>query len=196
MKPRKKTAKASSKDFKANAAKSTHHARVTVPRMGTNKSGKPNDVSWHDLFIETLSTSRSIRTACLQAGVSRTSAYEHKIKFPDFGARWEEAEQMGLDHIEAGLLTRCTHGLPRKKFTKSGDPIMDPETGKQYVEVDFNETAVLKVLAAKRPGVWSDKSKLEITGKVTMTDEEITEVSEETQKSLLLTLAAGLRGNS
>ena len=190
----KKTAKASLKATpkkappqKAKPAKKPKPG--TIPRVD-GLPGKPTDISWHDRFIETLSTSRSIRTACVEAKVTRTSAYQHKEKFPEFAARWEEAEQMGLDHIEGGLLTRCTEGLKRKKFNSKGKPLIDPETGKQYVEVDFNETAVLKVLAAKRPGVWGDKSKLELSGHVTMTPEQIVVQGNKAQVALIKTLRA------
>lgn len=42
-------------------------------------------------------------------------------------------------------------GRRRLKFTARGEPVIDPETGKPYVEVEYSERALLKLLEAYCP---------------------------------------------
>jgi hypothetical protein len=179
---------------KAKKSNKTKIAKVTkIPRLD-GKPGKPNDISWHERFLVALKADRCVTNACRVAGTSRNVAFEHRTKFPEFAKAWDEARMEHADAIEGAFIGRVLKGVISKKFTGAGDPIMDPATKQQYCEVDFNETAVLRALAALKPEVWSEKRRLELSGKITMTDDEIAEASTKTEESLLLTLAGGLKG--
>jgi hypothetical protein len=198
MKKPRKQAKAASKSVPSKPTKPiASRVRVKVPRMGTTRPGKPNEIGWHPVFLGILANPENrtnVAAACRAVCIDNTTAYDHRKRFPDFSAAWDDAIEMALNDLEGGLVHRCIYGLKRKKFTKSGEPIYDPDTGKQYFEMEYNSTEVLRVLAAKRPEVWSEKRQLELSGKFTMTDEEITAASTDTKESLLLTLAGGLKG--
>ncbi len=164
-----------------------------IPRLD-GRAGKPNDVAWHDRFLQSLRANFNVTTACDLAGVNRDVAYDHREKFASFAEEWERARKAGrkmrADAVEDGFLDRIQNGVPA--FTGSGAPILDPKTKVQCRE--FQDTVVLKALAAIMPDVYSEKRRVELSGKLTMSDEEIAEASVDTEKSLLLTLAGGLKG--
>jgi hypothetical protein len=177
MKP-KKTAKASSE---AEVTKGTPTSRARVD----GKPGKPNNTSWHPAFLKALSGSGSVAAACRTAKVSRNAAYEHRAKFNDFGEQWAEMEDFGLDEVKAVLVDHAINGTLRPVF-QQGCHVGDVR--------EWDHGLGQWLLERKRPAEFGAKQKLELSGKLTMTDEQVEAASADTKESLLLTLAGGLAG--
>src|SRR5687767_9183279 len=107
--------------------------------MATNRPAKtPAAVNrrrgWKTLFLSNLARMGIVKLAAEAAGISRRAAYDHRKSDKDFAARWDEAIQDAADVLEAEAHRRAVEGLVQKKFTKAGAPIIDPDTGQQYVE--------------------------------------------------------------
>lgn len=76
----------------------------------------------------------------------------------------QHAREDRLHRLEQELYRRALRGVPRKKFN-NGDPVIDPETGMQYVEYDYSDRLLELALRAEDPEKYRDK-KVEHTGEV------------------------------
>jgi hypothetical protein len=105
-----------------------------------------------------------VKGACRAVGISRDTAYEHRKKFHDFTAAWEEAEQFALDHIYSTLLDHAANGTPRPIY-RGGVKV-----GEERV---FDHRLAEWLLQPKRPMEFSDKRAVELSGALhSMTEEE------------------------
>lgn len=104
-------------------------------------------------FIDIFSDCGNVSRSCEILGVSRRSAYNHKDRDPKFAEMWDDAQSRYVEKLEAEADRRATEGLLKKKFLTNGEPVIDPETGKQYLEREYSDTLLifrLKALAPKR----------------------------------------------
>ncbi len=65
------------------------------------------DTSWDGRFLALLSTSPNISLACKAAGINRSTAYEHRQRFPDFAAQWDDALESAVELLEAEVWQRA-----------------------------------------------------------------------------------------
>ena len=114
-------------------------------------------------FLRALSTTGNVTAACRAAKVPRCSAYKHREEDPEFAAAWDEALDEAADRLEEEARRRAVEGVLQKKFTKGGEPIIDPETGEQYVEHVYSDTLLTLLLKAHRPEKFRER--FEHTGK-------------------------------
>ena len=78
-----------------------------MAKKGINKKAGEVDKSWHDKFIELYSATCNASLAARGAGVSYSSAQQHRQRFPDFAARWLEAEEIAICRLEAEAWKRA-----------------------------------------------------------------------------------------
>jgi hypothetical protein len=64
-------------------------------------------------FLDGLRACGSIRQACRQTGVTRSTVYEWRNGDPQFRARWDEALEQGLDALEDEGMRRAFAGSDR-----------------------------------------------------------------------------------
>jgi len=62
---------------------------------------------WRWRFLEMLATSSCVSTACSFAGVSRDTAYKHRVRFPKFRRKWDEALEIATEVLEVECRIRC-----------------------------------------------------------------------------------------
>lgn len=105
---------------------------------------------WYPRVIASLGSGHSITKACGLAWISRQTFYLHRDSNPEFAAEVKAAIESGIDKLEDEAHRRAHDGVERKKFHK-GDPIIDPETGKAYVEREYSDRLLEMLLKAKRP---------------------------------------------
>jgi hypothetical protein len=104
------------------------------------------------VFVETLrATGGNVSRACDAVSIGRQTAYDWRGEDEDFAAAWDEAVEAGLDDLEQEARRRAFEGLTQKKFTKGGQPIIDPVTQEQYFERVYSDTILLRLLSAGRP---------------------------------------------
>lgn len=133
--------------------------------------------AWQTPFLAALRLDPNVSAAAVAANVTRQYVYEvRSLKNKDgtlkegealeaaqeFAAAWDDAIQTSLDALESAVRHRAANGLIRKKFTRTGEPIMDPATGAQYVEYEYSDSLAQFLLRVHRYG---DKHQHEITGK-------------------------------
>ena len=56
--------------------------------------------------------------ACADAKVGRTTAYEHRLRYPEFAAAWDEVDESARDDLEASLFERARDGWLEPVFYK------------------------------------------------------------------------------
>lgn len=119
--------------------------RSSDKRVVAAKSTKPNTFTPEKraLFCETYASGTTVHKAAQAAGVSATAVFYHRRINPDFAKQYEEAQDANTNFLEAHLLR---HAL---------------ETA-----VPGNITALFGLLRARRPQVWRENHKVEVSGKV------------------------------
>jgi DNA-binding XRE family transcriptional regulator len=107
-------------------------------------------------FIKHLRNNGNITSAARSIGISRQTAYNLRKENPKFAASWNNAIQEHLDQVEEELRRRACNGVDEDVYyqgTVCG-------TVKKY-----SDTLLMFYLKARRPEVFSDKLRQEITGK-------------------------------
>lgn len=101
-------------------------------------------------FLSAYSRTMRISDACRAARVKPHTTYMWRVKCPMFRLAFKRAGKMAADFIEEEAINRAVNGVPRKKFFK-GEPIIDPETGRQYVEYSKSDYLMGRLLEACKP---------------------------------------------
>ena len=114
----------------------------------TRKRSKPD---WAPLFLKAISGNGNVKLSCQKAGVGRRTVYDRRDSDTAFAQQLADALQDACDVLNAEARRRGVEGVPRKKFTGKGEPVMDPETGQQYVEREYSDRLLEMLLKAKRP---------------------------------------------
>jgi hypothetical protein len=114
-------------------------------------------------FLETLALTGNVVRSCRMASLPRQTAYDWRKAIPGFAEAWDDAKEMGTDALEDEAIRRAHQGLARKKFYK-GVPIIDPETGEQYVEREYSDNLLMFMLKARRPDKFKDRSEPQMSG--------------------------------
>jgi hypothetical protein len=118
-----------------------------IPVEYSGSSPRP----WYGAFLRGLQKLGTVTKACEFAGISMRQAEQWKKDDPAFAACWREALRAFWDDYEVSTMDVPARGLRRKKFTAKGEPIIDPATGEQYFEVEYNTSAALARLRSARP---------------------------------------------
>ena len=95
---------------------------------------------WYDVFLEALSLSGTVTAAARRAGVQRTTPYLARKNDNDFAREWDEALEESIDTVQLTAMRLATDGT---------DPAM-----------------TRWVLKCRRPSLWGDRSKVELSGHV------------------------------
>lgn len=104
----------------------------------------------------------SIKRACEKAKISGQRHYHWLWNDAEYRQRFEIAREAvaeivrakrkkATELLEEEAWRRALVGLPRKRFTGKGQPIIDPATGEQYVEWEKSERILLRLLEANCP---------------------------------------------
>lgn len=107
--------------------------------------------------------------AARYARISRRSHYAWLQTSEDYASSFSLARDEAGDMLEAEARRRAVDGTPRKAFTADGQPVIDPETGLQYVERQYSDMLLIVLLRAARPEKFKERVQLEHE----RTDEEI-----------------------
>lgn len=86
-----------------------------LPRIRTDLSRAVPD--WRPVFLEHFGRTLNVSEACREAGVTRSMAYRHRAKFPEFRRRWAELEEADVDRLEAELRRRALSADDRASHT-------------------------------------------------------------------------------
>src|SRR3974390_1198651 len=84
-------------------AKTHGEAKQILANLTINKKAqKPQNrgTGWHDLFLEYMRRTGNVTAACNAAATTRTVAYDHRARFPEFAQAWDEAYEAAVDALE------------------------------------------------------------------------------------------------
>src|SRR5262245_39838760 len=95
---------------------------------------------WVTRFLELVAKTGIISVPAKLAGIHRDTVYTRRDADPEFAKTLSAALDHACDLLEAEARRRAERGVVRKKFTKNGAPVIDPNTKKQYCERDYSDT--------------------------------------------------------
>lgn len=113
-------------------------------------------------FLLAYSRTMRITDACRAARIQPHTTYIWRQNCPVFRQAFKRAGRMAADFIEEEAIRRATSGVPRKKFFK-GEPIIDPETGRQYVEYVQSDYLMGRLLEACKPSKYRPQNQSQQT---------------------------------
>lgn len=125
--------------------------RPNKPRTALTRTGR-----WRSAFLAALAEGENVTLAAKAAGIDRGTAYERRGADPAFAKAWDSALEVAIDALEAEARRRAYEGVLVKRFTKSGEPVIDPATGEQYVERVYSDRLMEVLLRAHRPARFRD----------------------------------------
>ncbi len=83
-------------------------------------------------------------------GISLSRHYRWLANDATYAAKWREAQEVFVGRLEREAYRRAVKGVERKKFHKD-EPIIDPETGQQYVEREYSDQLLMFLMKANAP---------------------------------------------
>ena len=111
---------------------------------------------WKPLFLETLRETANVSRSAKIAGVSRKTAYKHRETSETFRDAWDDAIEEGLDYLEEEARRRAFEGTQKPVYQR----------GELVGHVrEFSDTLTIFLLKGRRPEVYGDRLKQEVTGK-------------------------------
>lgn len=116
-------------------------------------------------FIATVVATDNLSAALRAVNISRTTLSRHLQEDPDFAAALAEARDEAADELEGIVRRRAMEGTTKRLWHK-GEPVMDPQTGEQAVEVEYNVARELALLKAAKPHKYRDRADLHVSGEV------------------------------
>lgn len=116
-------------------------------------------------FIATVVATDNLSAALRAVGISRATLAKHLQEDPDFAAALAEAREEAADELEHVVRARAMSGTPKKLWHK-GEPVIDPVTMEQAVEVEYNVARELALLKAAKPHKYRDRADLHVSGEV------------------------------
>jgi len=100
-------------------------------------------------FLTSLAKTGNVTAAVATAGTSRTRVYELRKADPGFAARWEEAEEIAVDALEAEARRRAIEGV-QEPLVSAGKLVRDDD-GQPMAVRRYSDNVLLALLKAHRP---------------------------------------------
>jgi len=122
--------------------------------------------TWQAAFVKSLAINANVSAAARAAEVARSWAYECRENDPSFAKEWDEALVVAVESLEERAWRRARFDDIQYKFTKEGDPILHPETGKPYYEHVGSDAVMLRLLEAHKPDLYKQRSAVEMNATV------------------------------
>ena len=104
--------------------------------------------------------------SALAVGIDRGSHYDWIHGDPDYAVAFDYAQRCASRMLEDVAKSRAVDGVVRKKFGKDGEPIIDPETGLQYVEREYSDTLLIFLLKGNNPEKFRERHEVKHGGEV------------------------------
>lgn len=122
------------------------------------------DEEKYEKFLYHLRHVGIVETACKRAGLTKHPVHDRRKVDPDFEAKFQAARAEGAEfNLEEQALRLSIQGARRLKFnTKTGQPYIDPATGKPYVEREYEPQLLMHMLRAAKPDKYGDIVRHEI----------------------------------
>lgn len=107
-------------------------------------------------FLKELARHGVVGRACEISGLSRSTAYAIKEREAEFAHAWAEALVQAADAVEFEAHRRSVEGVEKLVFQK-GAAVIDPRTGKPYVERAYSDNLIIARLKAMKPEQYRER---------------------------------------
>lgn len=115
---------------------------------------------WRPAFLLALAKTGSVVRACQKSKVVRSVAYKRRSDEPAFAEAWKEAEEIGVELMEAEARRRAVEGCKRPVF----------HAGKKCGEIlEYSDTLLIFLLKAHRPEKYRERSEVKHSGNIVQT---------------------------
>lgn len=131
-------------------------------------------------FLKAYRATGNITAAADACGIDKRRHYEWLDRYDDYVVAFAKAQDRVKMVCEQEALRRAVDGRPRKKFYK-GDPLIDPETGSQYIEHEVSDTLLIFMLKSLDPVTYRER--YDLAGDVNL---NINEQHRKIEESLLV----------
>ncbi len=156
-------------------------ARAAKPK----KRGPETNTGWHVRFIAEMLKFPNVSAACEVCGVSWSTVHRHRTQFPGFAEAWDDARRKAADLLEQAAIERATRGTLRPVY----------QGGVKVGEVrEHSDTLAAFLLKGLKPEIYGDRSKIEHSGKVTLTEEEELKLGAAGLESIMATIRYAAMG--
>ena len=116
-------------------------------------------------FLDAYRKVGTIIHAAEQSAIAARTHYTWLDKDHGYVAKFEEAHKEAIERLVAEARRRALEGVQRKKF-HNGAPVLDPETGEQYMEREYSDTLLIFLLKGAMPETYRDRQDVQVTGRV------------------------------
>lgn len=107
-------------------------------------------------FLKELAKIGIVGTAAAACNLGRATVYEWREADAEFAEKWDHAIELATDQLEAEARRRAYEGTLKPVFYQGS------ECG--HIR-EYSDTLLIVLLKANRPEKFSERSKLELTGK-------------------------------
>lgn len=116
----------------------------------------PKKGQWKPIFLSALRRCANVSRSASEAEISRKTAYKERQDSTTFRDAWDDAIEEGLDYLEEEARRRAYEGTLEPVFYKG-----------EHVGLirKFSDTLTIFLLKGRRPDVYGDRLKQEVTGK-------------------------------
>lgn len=135
-----------------------------MPENRQNRTRKKKRKPWKVIFLNVLSVTGNVFQSCKAAKMVRSVVYKERADNADFKKDWDNALEQAADILEFEARRRAYEGLVRKKFTGKGEAVIDPATGKQYIEREYSDTLLIFLLKGINPEKFRERVSAEHSG--------------------------------
>ena len=131
------------------------HEKTKRPRFDPDKQQSGRQ-PWWDEICDWIADGHTFEFSCAKVGITTRHFRATRRKYKEFAEQVQDAIDECVDLVTEQFFQIALHGVERKKFYK-GDPIIDPETGKQYVEREYDMQAMWKIMCARKPETYGNR---------------------------------------
>jgi hypothetical protein len=112
-------------------------------------------------FLSHYVVTGTVLGAAALAGIGGTTHYMWLQESPLYAKEFKRAQRYRWQLGMTVARRLAIYGVKRKKFTAKGEPIIDPETKKQYFEIEYNTRLLLRILEIDYPKKFAKRAQVE-----------------------------------
>ena len=112
---------------------------------GRRRAKRPSLAVRKACFLEVLRQTAIVSRAAREAGLSSSTVYAHRTRFPGFARDWDAAVAEALDAVESGLIERARNGVEKPVYYR-GEIVGSVRS--------YSDALAMFLLKAKRPEVY------------------------------------------
>lgn len=110
-------------------------------------------------FLDLLRGGHTVKHACDQAGLGRSTVYDRRGRDGDFADQWAEADEQGVEVLEQEARRRAVDGVEDFRIDRDGV---------EHPFRRYSDTLLIFLLKARRPDVYRDRFEHRHTGHVSL----------------------------